>query len=73
MPVRSRKLTSDQQRVVDALKALGGIAVHWELEGKCRKLLGQKALISIRSAVEKGAIKYVERTPTAPAKYKVAA
>lgn len=68
---RSRSaLTPDQVKVVQTLKTLGGVAVYWDLEGRCRKLLGQKALISIRSAVAKGAITYVERTSTAPAKYK---
>ncbi len=70
MPRKRNALTEDQQRVVDELRKLGGTAVYWELEGVCRAM-GPMAKVSITSAVVKGAIIYVERTPTAPAKYKL--
>jgi hypothetical protein len=70
---RSRSvLTPDQKKAVKILKDLGGVAVYWDYEGRCKNVLGPKALISIRSAIAKGAVRYIERTPTAPAKYKVA-
>jgi hypothetical protein len=71
MPRSRSALTPDQVKVVDTLRKLGGISVYWELEARCRKLLGPKSLVSIRTAVTKGAIKYVDRTPEAPAKYKL--
>lgn len=69
MARKRNTLTSDQETALGALKAMGGNAVYWEIEGKCRQL-GLSG-VSLKSLVTKGVVTYIARTPTAPARYKV--
>jgi hypothetical protein len=65
-----RPLTTDQAKVLKMLKARGGSCVYFELDGDIRK--AGIAKVSIESLIAKGYVVYVARTPTAPARYKVA-
>jgi hypothetical protein len=65
-----RSLTTDQEKVLQMLKKRGGSCVYFELDGDVRKAGINR--VSIESLIAKGYVVRVDRTSTAPARYKVA-